>query len=294
MTNEIIDLLQSDDLKRKINETKHRFTEIELLRIIYEYAPTLEKKLSMLERFAATASESVSALANAYAEYEKEKLRSLMKKEEGFVFELSIKESANSYTERYLCKSYEDALICIDRFYEEYASIDVKETDETRYSIAKRRVFSANSEFEEDKYYECTLGRGKTVLEVYECKCSTDCEEDVFCSECDKICHRRCDEIKFPCFADEYALIKFKDYKGREKFGVCLYLDDKWDHDFLSEFYVIHLDSHSIQNHDFDDTFSGHDHIDLPLATLASPDELEEGMRENYLAFVEHQKTKNK
>ena len=48
MTNEIIELLPSSDLKEKIRETNYRFTENELLQIIYRYCPTFDLRLSMM------------------------------------------------------------------------------------------------------------------------------------------------------------------------------------------------------------------------------------------------------
>ena len=51
--------------------------------------------------------------------------------------------------------------------------------------------------------------------------------------------------------------------------------------------YIIPLDSPSIREHRFDDNFYEHQHIPLPLATLAKLDDLDENMRKNYLAFVE-------
>ena len=52
------------------------------------------------------------------------------------------------------------------------------------------------------------------------------------------------------------------------------------------EFYVIPLDSSAIRDHRFSDDFYDHQHIELPLATLATPEDLDETMRRNYFDFI--------
>ncbi len=284
MTNEIIELLPSADLKAKIKDTNHQFTEDELLQIIYTYAPTFEVRLSFLERFSEIASPAVSALAKTYIEYEKDNFNRFIDAPEGFVYELCIKENPDSYEEKYLCSSYNAALVCIDRFYEEYADFS-KETEKTRYKILKRKIFSENDKFDEDAFAECVLGANKVVLEVSDYKNPADCELDTMCSECKEICPRRCDDVCFPCFAYNHAIIKYCDYEGKDCFGVNLCLGNECD-GTATEFYVIPLDSSTIREHRFEDDFYDHEHIELPLATLATPEDLDETMRKNYFDFI--------
>ena len=287
MIKEIINLLPSSDLKAKIKETGHQFTEGDLLQIIYNYAPTFDEKLSMLERFSKIASSDVAALAKSYVEYEKNNFNSFMEETPGFVYELHIKDTPDSYDECYICASYKAALVCIDRFYEEYASVDAKETEKTKYTITKRKIFFEQNKFEEDTFGQCILGANKVILEISDYRASSDCESDTLCSECKEICPYRCDELKFPCFARNHAIVKYLDYEGKEQFGVSLCLDNHCD-GLEEEFYVIPLDSSAIREHRFDDNFYEHQHIPLPLATLATPEDLNETMRKNYFAFVRY------
>ncbi len=141
MTNEIIELLPSVELKAKIKETNYQFNENELLQIIYRYAPSFDKRIDLLERFSNVAKSDVSALANVYIKYEKEKFLRFIEAPDGFVYELLIKDTPEAYEEKYLCLSYQSALVCIDRFHERYADVDLKETEKSRYRIIKRKVF---------------------------------------------------------------------------------------------------------------------------------------------------------
>ena len=286
MVNEIIELLPSTELKAKIKETNHQFKENELLQIIYRYAPTFDARIDLLERFSNIVTSDIAALAKVYIEYERQNFSRFIETTEGFVYELCIKDKPEAYEEKYLCASYQAALVCIDRFYEEYADVNTKETEKSRYRIIKRKVFSENDTFEEDAYAECVLGANKTVLEVSDYRNPADCDSEIMCSECKKICPCRCDDLSFPCFVHNYAVIKYKDYNGDEHFGVNICLE-KCD-GMAQELYVIPLDSSEIREHRFDADFFDHEHIELPLATLASPDDLDEVMKKNYFDFVEH------
>lgn len=290
MIDEIIDLLPSADLKSKIAETDHRFAEEELLQIIYRYAPTFDTRLTFLGRFAEIASPDVSAWAKTYIEYEQNKLKRFVEVSEKFIYELHIKVTPESYEEHYICSSYNAALVCIDRFYEHYADIDAKETDKTRYRILKRKILSERDAFEEDTYAECVLGASKTVLNVSDYNDPMDCDLDNSCSECKEICPRRCDELYFPCYAHDCAVIKYSDYDGKDRFGVCL-CDENCCNGSETELYVIPLDSSAMREHLFDEYFYDHMHIELPCATLATPEELDETMRKNYFEFVEYRKS---
>jgi len=283
MVNEIIELLPSVELKAKIKETNHQFKENELLQMIYRYAPSFDTRIDLLERFSSISTPDVSALAKAYIKYERENFSRFIKAPEGFVYELCIKDTPDAYEEKYLCSSYHAALACIDRFYEEYANV-ATETEKSRYKIVKRKVFSENDTFEEDAYAECVLGANKTVLEVSDYRNPADCDSEIMCSECKEICPYRCDELSFPCFAYNYAVIKYQDYNGLEHFGVTM-CSEECD-GMTQELYVIPLDSSEMREHRFDADFFDHEHIELPLVTLASPDDLDETMRKNYFDFV--------
>lgn len=280
MLNEIIELLPSPDLKEKIKETNHQFKDNELLQIIYKYAPTFDLRLKLLSKFAQIASSDVSALAKVYIEYEQEKLKRFIEASDGFIYELHIKETPESYDESYICSSYNASLVCIDCFFEEY---DAKETEQTRYRIIKRKIFSECKTFEEDIYAECVLGANKTILEVSDYHNPRECENETLCSECTEICHRRCDTILFPNFVNDQDIIKYYHYEGKPTFGVCLYTED-----LAEDLYVIPLNSTTIRDHLFkdDSDYYDHCHIELPLAKLTTPDELDEVMRKNYFDFI--------
>ena len=68
MYNEIIELLPSGTLKNKIAETGYKFTETELIYIIYSFAKTFDERNEMLRGFAQSAS-AEAADASAFPEW---------------------------------------------------------------------------------------------------------------------------------------------------------------------------------------------------------------------------------
>lgn len=284
MTQEIIALLPSADLQAKIRETNHQFTENELLQILYKYAPTFHEKLDLLQRFSEVSAPEVSALAKIYLEYENEKLNRFTEASADFVYELCIKETPDEPEEKYLCATYADALSCIDRMYEKYTFCH--ETEATRYTVTKRKIFSGNDEINDDVYAECELGPHKTLLTVSQYTDSLDCDLDVLCDECTELCRCRRDEVRYPCFAHEYAIIKYLDYYGKERLGINFCLGDCCQ-GLESEYYVIPLHSTTIRERDYEGFFD-HEHIDLPLATLGSIEDLDDRTRKDYFDFVSY------
>ena len=290
MTEKIINLIPSEDLKKKIKETNHTFRENELLQIIENYAEPRELRLDMMLRFSEIAGEEISALAKEYVRYEEAAFAAFVSNNSGAVYELKIRETPDSYEECYLCDSYNSALLTIDKFYRRYDF--AKENEATVYEIAKRFVLSEEDVFDEDKLAECTLGPRKAVMRLWSEEVSTGgCKVDNLCSECDQICRHRCDEVKYPNIAENFALVKYKGNKGEDCFAVNLDLPNM-DNRFLGELYAIALDSPSIVAHNFsDDTiFGAHTHLALPTVSLASLDDLTERQRATYLALVEYLK----
>ena len=291
MTNEIIELLPSEDLKAKIRETGHHFSEGQLLQIIYEYAPSFEKRIELLERFARVAAPDISEQARVFISTQQNNFKNFVEKSEGFIYELHIKDTPDSYDERYLCASYEAALAFIDLFYEKYADIGTKETDESRYMIVKRKIFSGSGKFEEDNYGECSLGPNKTLLKVDDYENEFVCELHIPCSDCDKICPRREYDLLFPCFVCDRALIRYRGHGGEEHFGVSLCDGNNCD-ELADCLYVIPLDSNAVSYHDFENDFNAHVHVELPLAETASIEDLDETMRNDYLEYLKYLDTK--
>ena len=300
MYNEIIELLPSRTLKNKIFETGYKFTETELIYIIYEYAKTFEERDEMLRRFAKSASAEAAKNALMAADWQEKIYKNFHEDSEGYIYELRIREEEYC-EERFICTSYEAALKYIDLYYDEYKGIGVTETEKSRYQIVKRRIYGGKDEevFSKDCVAECILGAGKRLISVndrsYFCG-----DESANCAECEKFCPSNILDLRFPCFVKDGDIIKYTDTiydnNGIEEWFGSRHTEEHYGIAFpcnnepMDAIYTLPLHSEAIYSHryDKDSILHAHDHISAPLAEVVSIDELSEKMKADYLAYMEN------
>ncbi len=287
MFDEIIGLLPSEGLKKKIKETGYGFDEQELLCIIYGYAPNFEKRIEMLERFAKTASPEGAKAALAICEKERNNLEEFCKKTPDTVYELHIKETPYSSDEEYLCDSYETALAVIDMHFEEYEDVDAKENEETRYTIEKKQVFSRKEgqDFTEGIVMDCELNAGKVVKAVFNWsnRCPKGCDGE--CDECENLYPPSYTSILFPRFIYDRDIVRYTKYDGEVKYGIHIKSEGE---DATSDYCVLNFDSDMIYYRDYSDDFWDHTHVEAPSIDKVTEDEITEKQREDYRAFMEY------
>ena len=291
MKDTILNLLPSRALKSKISEVGYEFSETELLCILYEYAPTFDERLMLLDAFTQTASPEIGESARLIAAWQRRIRDAFRICGEGEVYELHIKDTPESYDETYLCATVEAALAYIDLFYEEYADVTYR-GESTRYRIVKRRIYAGKSgeTFDEDYVAECVLDQHKRLLTVDDDVDNTPygigfCEGRD-CDTCEKVCLHHGRTMLFPCFTKHLDLVRFEDYKGAIRYGINF----QWDDSPADCLCVDPLDSRAVRYHSFENAGDDHDHPPLPLVEPASIDELNEEMREDYLAFMAYLK----
>lgn len=297
MIDEIVELLPSKDLKAKIRESGYAFSELDLLQIIYGFAPSFEKRLVLLERFARVSSPEIARCVELYSEWQMRLFQLFCEESDGYIYELHIKEQPDAYDERYICSSYEAALKYIDLYYGEYGDVGSEESEKTRYKIVKRRIYTGDEAqgFCEDEMAVCVLGAHKTVLSVSDTRQWTpyddykgECDGD--CMDCTKVCPWRADEILFPCFTHDRDAVSYTDHDGNTHFGICFQKDES-PMDYL---YIIPLDSNALRYHAFDEDLQAHEHIFAPLVEVVPLGALDEKMRADYWAYLKHLDLKSK
>ena len=281
----VIKLIPSENLKTAIRETGYQLSDIALLTVVYKCAPDFDTRIEYLKLLRDIFSGEIKEYTERIIETQRKMLDDFKRNEPDVVFELHIKETPDSYDERYLCRSYDDALKMIFLFYQEYESAEEKES---RYYIEKRRVLSAESGvFAEDYIEDMHLLPNNVVYSVSmdECRAEIDC--DGLCIDCDKCCVHS-NEIPYPRFVDDSDVIRYREYGKKECFGFVHH----WDDAPTSEYYVIPLDSEQIRYHDFENAFYAHEHIAAVFVEKCDVNELPEKMKNDYFAYLEYFKNK--
>ena len=285
LRNKILSLLPSAALKKQISLSGCQFSDTDLLFIAWNYAPDYEERIALLQTLEQCFSGELKEYTSRVIHTQKLMLESFMKPDKDAVFELHIKETSSSWDERYLCKSYQDALRTIPLFYQEY---NCQETDSSRYTIVKRRVVSGDMKFSEDELGELVLLPGMKVysIDLYAYShLAEECEPDVNCMECSRPCVR-INKTPFPPFLRNGDAVKYRDHNGKESFGTVLIFDDPP----FSEYYIIPLWSHAVRYHDYINAYDDHRHIPAPLVDRVSEEDLPEKYREDYKAYSQYVK----
>ena len=276
---QIIALLPSETLKNQIKNTGWRFSERDLLAIAYCYAPDFDARIDLLRQLGQPAGEALKADIRRIVETQMQMLADFKRAEGGTVFELHIKDTPDSYDERYLCSSFEAACKMIPLFYREYDS--AKETERSRYEICKRRVFSGRDGevFAEDELGSLTLLPGGKVctVELYAYLPPERCGGD--CQDCTLPCYSL--EILFPCFTKDGDAVRYTERSGAVSYGVVLQEDEGPS----AECYVIPLDSSEMSYRDFEHIRDAHQHIPAPLVEPIAPEALPKRLKPVFDAF---------
>ena len=279
---ELIELIPSESLKKAIKDNKSILSDITLLSIAYKCAPDYETRLKYLVLLCDQFTDKMKQYAESLITSERKMLKGFYEDYPDAVFELHIKDSPNSYDEKYLCASIESALKMIPMYYKEY---DCTENELSRYKIVKRRVFVGTDAepFSEDWLGEAVFLPGNILYSVdaEEYRLDDNCSHD--CLECEGCLD--CNTGEYPCFTKNGDVVEFIDLLDLSKhFGVVL----QNGNDSVNELYIIPLDSERIRYHDFENVFYAHEHCYAPFVEKICPDQLPEKIRKDYFAFLQY------
>ncbi|MCQ2426340.1 MAG: hypothetical protein MJ070_09370 [Lachnospiraceae bacterium] len=290
LQNEIIGLLPSEELRDAVRERKTAFTDPELLKIVWDYAQDYETRLGMLGRLYDAFTGDIREYTGLLIARQKFCLDELMKPEEDAVFELHIKDTPDSYDERYLCASYEAARKMIPLFFREY---ECEPTKETVYRIVKRKIYRGKDDepFSEDYLGHAVLLPSGKLYSVDVLKDEDAlCRGNRVCMDCSLVCIHNIDAA-FPRIIANGDVVKFRCALGQpERIGVVLFSGEA---ETECEYYVIPLDCTDVRYHHFDTDFWDHEHVPAPLIMKITPNELNDKMREDYFAFMEYMNNNN-
>ena len=283
LRNKILSLLPSSTLKKQISLSDCRFSDTDLIAIVWKYAADYDERIALLQELEQCFSGELKEYTSKLVHAQRFMLDNFIKPDEAAVYELHIKTTPHAYDERYLCRSYDDALRTIPLFYQQYND---HETASTCYTIAKRRVMSGDMTFSEDELGELVLLPGMKVdsVDLYDYShLAEGCGPEWDCSECNRLCVR-CYDILFPLFVRHGDAVRVRYRDGEECFGIVFVFEDQP----CSEYYVIPLDSNAVRYHDYINIYDAHRHVPAPLVEKISEEELPEKYKENYKACAQY------
>ena len=118
LENKIVSLIPSKTIRKAVKETKHKFSDIELVQIIDEFAPSWEEMLQLLVECKKYIEDNkVKKYITKLVNYEKKKYQQLITAEEGYIYEVVMNPESQ---ERYLVPDYDSAFITINNYIKHY------------------------------------------------------------------------------------------------------------------------------------------------------------------------------
>ena len=277
--NRIVDTFWSEGLKNHIRKTGYVFPAEDLLAVIYQHIHDFEERQKYYSLLMDHVPE-VSAHAAQVAAWERQCLADFRNPNPGEVYELRVTDEPGGEEARLLCADFDTALALIDRYYEHYDWLT--ETEQSRYSIYRRKLLTANARKCDDELGSCDLFPGKRIERVWYGPKSElpDCMDECY------RCHQNCvqnQEGEYPNFLLDRSPVRYRLPNGAVHFGVTLN-----QMTVESLIYIIPLHETMIANRDYSEfcVCHEHEHIPFPDVDAASREELPADTRDNLDAFL--------
>ncbi len=276
-----VSLLPSCALRSCIHETGYTFGERDILLILYRYAPNHAERMTLLARFADTASDEYATHARRLIAWDEERVARFVTPSADFVYELGIKDDPDTPEECILCPNFETAVAAIGRYYEAYAALDIRPEACSSYRVRKRHLLTASSLWPKQAVDECRLNVKGQILFVDDSTSWLGCSEDRNCSDCNLFCPY--DDVLYPSFIRTGDVLRYTetyDPGAAVKYGICPYGCDRENGPWESV-YLYPLDSEAVRYADVseDALTQAHEHVPVPLCELIALDDLPREMR---------------
>ncbi len=270
----IVNLIPSESLKTAIKETHFEFPEIALFRIIDACAPNIEKRIEYYEFLRDNLCGEMAEYVEVCIKYERALLEEFVNNTKNIVFEVSVRDY-----ERYIFKDFETAVEFTKHYHTIEHAVPVK-----IYHIAKKKLRGIDDitpNYLEDADL-CTVIDGK-IRDIW---CETIEYEHYIYKNKDVRKYRWHwnEEEEFPKYIALGDVIKYPDRYGNTKYAIVLIAPEE-DFDRVK---CVKLDSPAVRYRAFDKHFHAHDHPSPYYVEKADVSELDDKMREDYLAFRQY------
>lgn len=297
--NDIIKTIPSPDLREYLKRHDFRFTESELIKIIYSCSREYDETISLLRRAETEFNgKRERAHAKKLADNLKRKFDAFMLADSDHVYETEIKCNPDDIEDTYINKTFDDAVQTLKMFIKCYSDVGLKDGENSRYTITKKTTTRAMRP--SDIYRErvgavgqCILGRRFKILyvDMYAYGNEKPCRHGTWC----------CDECKDPCahgifpayphFLEKYDLVGYHMSADPRpcsaSYGILA--NDMTERNYDS--YVIDLDNKYIKERNaayrdenrYYRVFDAHEHPDYCYIFKPDPATLPDGVYDDYI-----------
>ena len=274
MYSEIIDLIPSIDLKKKIREVDHKFKARELLQIVQNYGRNFSEKQRLWNYVLDNATDD-KELIETYIRYQNSLLDKLYDKGKFYVY-ISGYDFTN-YKEYYL-DSIQECMSAINYFLDEHFERPPKDI-----TIEKFRDESDENGSLYGKYaLKCVLNEhGEIVSLIENAPKNFECKYN--CMRCGFQCKHPFLDVFYPSFIEHGEVVKYYEH-GRINYGVCVIAL----RGVTQYYHIIDLHSPVIKDHmyDMEDEFMFA--VPLSLVEKIDFDKLSDSEKQDYYDYINH------
>ncbi|MDE6398320.1 MAG: hypothetical protein K2L51_03270, partial [Clostridiales bacterium] len=209
-------LLPSADLRRYLRAHKIALGEKDMLKFINDYAYDFAQKLELFDIAAEVFTENANKNhAVALGTYYRRMYDDFMNTDGGEVYSIEIECEPGDNDERYITRTFDDALTLIGSYLKKYGRIGAKDGKTSRYRIIKQSTHAPSRPSEIDKSVgelgDCTLGKGLTLLDVSMYNAGNEfkprCNYLRDCEKCKLVCLLQY-MPQYPPFLEKYDLVE--------------------------------------------------------------------------------------
>lgn len=137
---QIIELIPSQTMKNAIKEYNHRFTDLEYVQLVEQFAKSWRSKINLLNEIKENINnKDIISYIEAYVKSEHNAYDKFIKKEENYVYDIIMDCISNHDEERYLCISFDSIMKIIDSYRENFKEV-INEDDFKHIKITKRKI----------------------------------------------------------------------------------------------------------------------------------------------------------
>lgn len=167
LENKIVSLIPSKTIRKAVKDTKHHFSDLELVQIITEFAPSWEEMIQLLlESKKYIEDTKIKKYITQLVNIEKKQYKRLITQEEGYIYDVVMNPESQ---ERYLVPDFESAFTTIDNYIKCYKKY-IKKNDYQKIEILKRKVSKRLTSREidvNDEPVSCVLNEKKEIKRIY-------------------------------------------------------------------------------------------------------------------------------
>ena len=294
----IINLIPSNTVKKEIYKQNHKFSDLELVQIIIEFAPTWNQMIEHLINIKNNINDiKIIKYIDEYISVEKKKYEMLVSNDADYVYEVDM--FPGSPGDKYLCPNYESTYITIKTYEETYKEfIDVKTNNNIFINKCRVAVRSNPNDIDEiDDPVYAILNFKKEIIRIYSNLYEISLELEI-------------NPIKYPnifkagdlVYVDtkmfpQYELTfgnYYNEYDKNKRFGINSFDNIKKFGEEVDECCFLDLSSEyveyrkiEINNNDYCDYLMCHIHLDFGYLEKAKLEELPNKIYNDYKYVIE-------